>query len=82
MECAPPEGRRVTLFMTLLAAWQALFHRLTGQTDVAIGTPIANRRRPELEDLIGFFVNMLVVRADSPYKNVGDVIAAAKANPD
>jgi amino acid adenylation domain-containing protein len=57
-------ARRVTLFMTALAAWQALLHRLTGQADVAIGSPIANRGRPEIEDLIGFFVNMLPLRTD------------------
>jgi len=57
-------AQRSTLFMTLLAAWQALFHRLTGQTDVAIGSPVANRNRPEVEGLIGFFVNMLALRTD------------------
>jgi pristinamycin I synthase-3/4 len=53
-----------TLFMTLLAAFQALLYRITGQDDVAVGSPIANRNRGELEDLIGFFVNMLVLRTD------------------
>jgi amino acid adenylation domain-containing protein len=53
-----------TLFMTLLAAFQALLHRLSGQFDVAIGTPVANRSRPALEGLIGYFVNMLVLRSD------------------
>ncbi|HPL28580.1 MAG TPA: amino acid adenylation domain-containing protein, partial [Anaerolineae bacterium] len=53
-----------TLFMTLLAAFQALLYRYTGQEDVCVGTPIANRPRPELEGLIGFFVNTLVLRAD------------------
>ncbi|MFL6292352.1 MAG: amino acid adenylation domain-containing protein, partial [Thermoanaerobaculia bacterium] len=57
-------ARRSTLFMTLLAAWQALFHRITGQMDVAVGSPVANRNRPEIEGLIGFFVNMLALRAD------------------
>ncbi|MBD2112494.1 MULTISPECIES: non-ribosomal peptide synthetase [Cyanophyceae] len=52
----------VTLFMTLLAAFQTLLHRYTGQTDLAIGTPIANRHQSELEGLIGFFVNSLVLR--------------------
>ena len=50
----------VTLFMTLLAAFQALLHRYSGQTDIAIGSPIANRHRSELEGLIGFLVNSLV----------------------
>ena len=54
----------VTLFMTLLAGFQTLLHRYTGQTDIAVGSPIANRNRSELEGLIGFFVNSLVLRAD------------------
>ncbi|HJX26691.1 MAG TPA: amino acid adenylation domain-containing protein, partial [Thermoanaerobaculia bacterium] len=54
----------VTLFMLLFAAWQTLFHRVTGQTDVAIGTPVANRGRSEIEGLIGFFINMLALRTD------------------
>ncbi|MDX2242771.1 MAG: amino acid adenylation domain-containing protein [Leptolyngbyaceae cyanobacterium bins.302] len=54
----------VTLFMTLLAAFQALLHRYTGQTDIAIGSPIANRHRSELEGLIGFLVNSLVLRTN------------------
>ncbi len=53
-----------TLFMTLLAGFQALLHRYTGQEDFAIGSPIANRKRTEVEGLIGFFVNSLVMRAD------------------
>ncbi|HEY0738042.1 MAG TPA: amino acid adenylation domain-containing protein, partial [Herpetosiphonaceae bacterium] len=53
-----------TLFMTLLAAWQTLLHRYSGQTDISVGSPIAGRVRPELEDLIGFFVNTLVLRTD------------------
>jgi len=54
----------VTLFMTLLAAFQMLLYRYTGQEDIAVGTPIANRNRPEIEPLIGFFVNSLVLRTD------------------
>lgn len=54
----------VTLFMTLLAAFQVLLHLYTGQTDLAIGSPIANRHRSELEGLIGFLVNSLVLRTD------------------
>ncbi|MBD1909938.1 MULTISPECIES: non-ribosomal peptide synthetase [unclassified Leptolyngbya] len=53
-----------TLFMTLLAAFQTLLHRYTGQTDMAIGSPIANRHRSELEGLIGFLVNSLVLRTN------------------
>jgi amino acid adenylation domain-containing protein/FkbM family methyltransferase len=54
----------VTLFMTLLAAFQTLLHRYTGSEDIAVGSPIAGRNRQELEGLIGFFVNTLVMRAD------------------
>ncbi|HIP71253.1 MAG TPA: non-ribosomal peptide synthetase, partial [Anaerolineae bacterium] len=54
----------VTLFMTFLAAYQTLLYRYTGQTDIRIGSPIANRTRAEIEGLIGFFVNTLVLRAD------------------
>ncbi|HDQ71431.1 MAG TPA: amino acid adenylation domain-containing protein, partial [Chloroflexi bacterium] len=59
-------GRRcgATLFMTLLAAFQALLARYTGQQDVVVGTPIAGRQRREVEDLIGFFANTLALRAD------------------
>lgn len=54
----------VTLFMTLLAAFQALLARFSGQEDIVVGTPIANRTRKELEGLIGFFVNTLVLRTN------------------
>jgi amino acid adenylation domain-containing protein len=53
-----------TLFMTLLAAFQLLLHRYTGQDDIVVGTPIAGRNRSELESLIGFFVNTLALRSD------------------
>jgi amino acid adenylation domain-containing protein len=53
-----------TLFMTLLAAFQTLLHRYTGQDDIAIGSPIANRHRSEVEGIIGFLVNSLVLRTD------------------
>lgn len=58
------EEHRVTLFMTLLGAFQVLLFRYSGQDDVATGTFIANRNRAEIEPLIGFFVNTLVLRAD------------------
>ena len=54
----------VTLFMTLLAAFQTLLHRYTGQDDIIVGSPIAGRTRAEIEGLIGFFVNTLVLRTD------------------
>ena len=53
-----------TLFMTLLAAYQTVLFRYTGQEDIVVGTPIANRTRAEIEELIGFFVNTLVMRTD------------------
>jgi amino acid adenylation domain-containing protein len=57
-------GRRegATLFMTLMAGFQALLHRYTGQGEVLVGTPVAGRGRVELEPLVGFFVNMIAVR--------------------
>jgi amino acid adenylation domain-containing protein len=54
----------VTLFMALLAAFQALLHRYTGQERIVVGSPVAGRGRPEFEGLIGFFVNTLVLPAD------------------
>lgn len=54
----------VTLFMTLLAAFQTLLHRYAGQEDIAVGTDVANRNRVETEGLIGFFVNLLVMRTN------------------
>src|SRR5262249_3795253 len=54
----------VTLFMTLLAAFQTLLGRYSGQTDIAVGTGLAGRPYQEVEGLIGFFVNTLVMRAD------------------
>ena len=54
----------VTLFMTLLAAFKILLARYSGQDDVVVGTPIAGRTRTELEDLIGCFLNTLVLRTD------------------
>ncbi|MET9450561.1 non-ribosomal peptide synthetase [Streptomyces cinerochromogenes] len=53
-----------TLFMTLLTGWALVLSRWSGQTDVVIGTPTANRGRPELEGLVGFFVNSLALRVD------------------
>ncbi len=53
-----------TLFMTLLAAFKVLLYRYTGQTDIVVGTPIANRTRVEVGELIGFFVNTLALRTN------------------
>ncbi len=54
----------VTLFMTLLAAFQTLLSRYSGQEEIIVGTPIAGRNRSETENLIGFFINTLVLRTD------------------
>jgi acyl carrier protein len=58
------QRENVTLFMTLLAAFECLLLRYTGQEDMVIGTAMANRNRSEIEELIGFFINMLVIRTD------------------
>jgi alpha-ketoglutarate-dependent taurine dioxygenase len=57
-------SERITLFMTLLAAFQVLLARLSKHTDIVVGTNVAGRNRPELESLIGFFINTLVIRTD------------------
>ncbi len=68
-----------TLFMTVLAAWAAVLARLSGQDDVVIGTPTANRGRRELEDLIGFFVNTLALRIDlSGEPSLAELLARAR----
>jgi amino acid adenylation domain-containing protein len=59
----------VTLFMTLLAAFQNLLYRYSGQEDIVVGSPIANRNRTEIEGLIGFFVNTLVLRTNFSYNS-------------
>jgi amino acid adenylation domain-containing protein len=58
------EREGVTSFMALLAVFQLLLSRYSGQQDIAVGTSIANRNRAEIEPLIGFFLNMLVMRTD------------------
>ena len=57
------ESQGSTLFMTLLAAFQILLYRYTGQEDIVVGSPIANRHYKEIEGLIGFFINTLALRA-------------------
>jgi len=54
----------VTLFMTLLSVFKVLLNKYTGQDDICVGSPIANRTRSEVEKLIGFFVNTLALRSD------------------
>src|SRR6185369_6331304 len=83
-------GSGASLFMILLAAFEAVLLRWSGQRDFAVGTPIANRNRPEIEGLIGFFVNTLVLRAslagDPPFhallERVRDVCLDAYAHQD
>jgi amino acid adenylation domain-containing protein len=57
------EGRGATLFMVLLAAFQVLLHRLSDAEDFVVGTPAANRRRGELDRMVGLLANLLAVRA-------------------
>ncbi|MBT9574273.1 MAG: non-ribosomal peptide synthetase [Pseudomonas umsongensis] len=59
---ATAQKHNITLFMLLLGAFNVLLHRYTGQTDIRVGVPIANRNRAEIEGLIGFFVNTQVLR--------------------
>ncbi|MCC8365342.1 amino acid adenylation domain-containing protein [Xenorhabdus sp. PB61.4] len=71
----------ITLFMTLLTGWSILLSRLSGQHDLVIGTPVANRRYRDLEPLIGFFVNTLALRVqlqDNP--TVSELLAHVKAH--
>ncbi|TBG06907.1 condensation domain-containing protein, partial [Rhizobium leguminosarum] len=69
-----------TLFMTLLAGFGALLSRLSGQEDVVIGTPVANRTRSEVEGLIGFFANTLALRLElSDGPTVQDLLLQVKA---
>lgn len=56
--------RSSTVFITLMAAFQVLLHRYSGEESLAVGTPVAGRGRKEFQDLIGFFVNTLAIRAD------------------
>jgi len=61
-ELSQDEG--TTLFSTLLAGWQTLLHRWTGEVDFCVGTPVTGRTRPEFEPLIGLFANTLVLRCE------------------
>lgn len=62
--CSLANLEQVTVFMVLLASFSVLLYRYSGQSDLVIGTPIANRVRPELENLVGLFVNTLALRCD------------------
>ncbi|HCT06255.1 MAG TPA: non-ribosomal peptide synthetase, partial [Pseudomonas sp.] len=69
-----------TLYMTLMSAWAALLARLSGQPDLVIGSPVANRTRSEVEGLIGLFVNTLAVRIDTSGElSVEGLLARVKA---
>jgi amino acid adenylation domain-containing protein len=71
---------RITLYVTLLAGWATLLARLSGQDDVVVGTPAANRNRVEIEGLIGFFVNTLALRLSvSDSFDVGTLLAHVKS---
>ncbi|MBD9443941.1 non-ribosomal peptide synthetase [Pseudomonas sp. PDM04] len=76
---ATAQKHNVTLFMLLLGAFNVLLHRYTGQTDLRIGVPIANRNRGETEGLIGFFVNTQVLRTQlDGQTRVADLLGAIK----
>ena len=68
-----------TLFMTLLTVFKVLLHRYTGQTDIVVGTPIANRSRAETAELIGYFLNTLALRTDlSDDPSFGDLLTQVR----
>ena len=66
-----------TLFMVLLAGFQLLLHRWSGQRDLLIGTPVAGRPGPELAELLGLFINTLVIRVQLPTDGSVDALLAA-----
>ncbi len=68
-----------TLFMTLFAAYNVLLARVSQQDDIVVGTPIANRNHPEIENIIGFFVNMLPLRTQmNPQASFTDLLAQVR----
>lgn len=79
-----------TLFMALLTAFQALLHRYTGQSDIRVGVPIANRNRREFAELVGFLINTQIFRVvidtrtslEELLKQVRDMAVGAQANQD
>ena len=84
------QHHRATMFMAVLAAFAALLHRETGSTDIPIGTPVAGRAHPDLERLVGLFVNTVVLRLgvaasrsfDALLEQARDVALAGYANQD
>ena len=73
------QAQGVTMFMLLLASFQTLLHRYSGQQDIRVGVPIANRNRVETERLIGFFVNTQVLKAEiDGHTTVGQLLQQVK----
>ncbi|MQT28787.1 AMP-binding protein, partial [Pseudomonas helleri] len=73
------QQHQVTLFMLLLGAFNILLHRYSGQNDLRVGVPIANRNRREVEGLIGFFVNTQVLRTQlTAQTSVAELLSAVK----
>ena len=73
------EAQGASLFMLLLAAWQAVLHRWTGQSDIRVGVPVANRHRAGTQGIVGFFVNTLVMRAElQGRQSLRDVVQAVR----
>ncbi|KAG0003104.1 hypothetical protein BGZ65_002028, partial [Modicella reniformis] len=71
----------MTLYMTILAAWSAVLSRLSGQDDIVIGSPAANRNHYQIESLIGFFVNTLALRVDmSGDPTVGQLLGRVRSS--
>ncbi|MGA4403099.1 amino acid adenylation domain-containing protein, partial [Ralstonia nicotianae] len=68
-----------TLFMTVLAGWSVLLSRLSGQDEVVVGSPVANRTRSEVEGLIGFFVNTLALRVEVGGVTVSELLGRVKS---
>ncbi|MEL4891902.1 amino acid adenylation domain-containing protein, partial [Xanthomonas protegens] len=69
----------VTLYMTILASWAAVFSRLSGQSEVVIGSPMASRNREEIEPLIGFFINTFALRIDlAGNPSTGELLARTR----
>ncbi|WP_330207838.1 non-ribosomal peptide synthase/polyketide synthase [Pseudomonas sp. AM14(2022)] len=84
------QRENVTLFALLLASFQTLLHRYSGQADIRVGVPVANRNRVETEGLIGFFVNTQVLKAEfdsqqtfrSLLQQVKNTVLGAQAHQD
>ena len=73
------QRENATFFMTMLAAFEALLHRYTGQDDLVVGTAIDNRGRVELEDAVGLFTNVLALRADLSGAPISASLSAGRA---